>query len=73
MRRLRDVGEFGFIEMISGWIGAGEDPRVILGPGDDGAVLRPPPGRDLVVSTAIQEFQGLSVRKNPRLTSPRMV
>ncbi len=51
MRRLRDVGEFGFIEMISGWIGAGEDPRVILGPGDDGAVLRPPPGRDLVVST----------------------
>ena len=27
------------------------DPSVIVGPGDDAAVLRPPPGRDLVFTT----------------------
>jgi thiamine-monophosphate kinase len=51
MRRLRDVGEFGFIERISRWIERSPSPRVVLGPGDDAAVLRPPPGRDLVVTT----------------------
>ena len=50
MRRLRDVGEFGLIELISRWVPDG-GPRVVLGPGDDGAVLRPPKGHDLVVST----------------------
>ena len=50
MRRLRDVGEFGLIELISRWVPDG-GPRVVLGPGDDAAVLRPPDGHDLVVST----------------------
>lgn len=50
MRRLRDVGEFGLIELIYRWVPAG-GPRVVLGPGDDAAVLRPPAGHDLVVST----------------------
>jgi len=50
-RRLRDVGEFGLIDLIRGWIGEDLPRHVILGPGDDAAVLRPPAGRDLVVST----------------------
>jgi len=37
---LRDVGEFGFIERIATMVaGAGEDPRVALGIGDDAALL----------------------------------
>ena len=51
MRRIRDIGEFGLIELISGWIGEGQGPRVVLGTGDDGAVLRPAKGHDIVVST----------------------
>ena len=51
MRRLRDVGEFGLIELISGWIGDAYPRQVVLGPGDDAAVLRPPAGQDLVIST----------------------
>ncbi len=51
VRTLSDVGEFGFIELIRGWLGTASSSRVILGPGDDAAVLRPPDGCDLVVST----------------------
>jgi thiamine-monophosphate kinase len=51
VRRLRDVGEFGLIGLIQGWIGADPSRRVVLGPGDDAAVLRMPAGRELVVST----------------------
>ena len=51
MKRLKDVGEFGLIELISGWIGDVQPRQVVLGPGDDAAVLRPPAGQDLVVST----------------------
>ncbi len=37
---LRDVGEFGFIERIARMVaGAGEDPRVTVGIGDDAALL----------------------------------
>lgn len=51
MRTIGDVGEFGLIERISRWIGAERPAGVVLGPGDDAAVLRPHRGRDLVVST----------------------
>jgi thiamine-monophosphate kinase len=51
MRRLSDVGEFGLIERIARKIANLPGPRVVLGPGDDAALLRPPAGRDLVVST----------------------
>jgi thiamine-monophosphate kinase len=51
MRQLSDVGEFGLIERIIRRIGDPRSSRVLLGPGDDAAVLRPPAGRDLVVST----------------------
>lgn len=51
MQRISDVGEFGLIERIARRVAREPAPRVIIGPGDDGAVVRPPAGHDLVVST----------------------
>ncbi len=52
MKTLSDVGEFGFIELITRRVAAaGSTSSVVLGPGDDAALLRLPPGRELVVST----------------------
>jgi len=54
--QLRDVGEFGLIERIARAVArSGGSPRagrsVVLGSGDDAAVLRPPPGHEVLVST----------------------
>jgi thiamine-monophosphate kinase len=54
--RLRDVGEFGLIERIADTVaraaGAGRVRRsVVLGIGDDAAVLRPRRGHQVLVST----------------------
>jgi thiamine-monophosphate kinase len=56
--KLRDLGEFGLIERIeraasrSRAAGRARPPRgIIVGIGDDGAVLRPPAGEDSVVTT----------------------
>jgi thiamine-monophosphate kinase len=50
--RLRDVGEFGLIERIARAAARRGKPRgVVLGIGDDAAVLRPRPGEDVVVTT----------------------
>lgn len=51
-RRLRDLGEFGLIDRIARMAG-GSAPRagVVVGIGDDAAVLRPPAGEDWVVTT----------------------
>jgi thiamine-monophosphate kinase len=49
-----DVGEFGLIERIeriAARAGALRGRAVVLGPGDDAALVRPPSGQDLVVST----------------------
>ncbi len=51
MKRLCDVGEFGLIGRIERLIEASGQPRVVLGPGDDAALVRPLPGHDLVVTT----------------------
>jgi thiamine-monophosphate kinase len=55
VRTLADIGERGLIERIARAIerarAAGPRSAVPLGPGDDAALLRPPAGRDLVVST----------------------
>ena len=51
MRRLGDVGEFGLIARIERLIEASGQPRVVLGPGDDAALVQPLPGHDLVVTT----------------------
>ncbi|HYB12550.1 MAG TPA: thiamine-phosphate kinase [Myxococcota bacterium] len=54
--QLREVGEFGLIDRIArAYARSGESRRarrrVVLGSGDDAAVLRPPPGHDVLIST----------------------
>ena len=50
--RLRDVGEFGLIDRIDRAASRLPTGRgVVLGIGDDAAVLRPRPGEDVVVTT----------------------
>lgn len=52
--RLSDVGEFGLIariERLASAAGAIRGPAVVLGPGDDAAVLRTRPGEDVVLTT----------------------
>ena len=51
MRSLSDVGEFGLIARIQRLARQQRAPQLVLGIGDDAAVLRPRPGEDLVVST----------------------
>jgi thiamine-monophosphate kinase len=47
--RLRDVGEFEALRRLTA--GLAGHATVIVGPGDDAAVLRPAPGMDLVATT----------------------
>ena len=51
MRTLADVGEFGLIERIERLARSGSRAQVVLGIGDDAALLRPRRGEDLVVSS----------------------
>jgi thiamine-monophosphate kinase len=51
MRTLSDVGEFGLIARIQRLARQQRAPQLVLGIGDDAAVLRPRSGEDLVVST----------------------
>ena len=51
MRTLSDVGEFGLIARIERLARSQHAPQLVLGIGDDAAVLRPRAGEDLVVST----------------------
>jgi thiamine-monophosphate kinase len=50
MRRLMDVGEFGLIDRVERLARGLRAPQVVVGIGDDAAVLRPRAGEDLVVS-----------------------
>jgi thiamine-monophosphate kinase len=47
--RLREVGEFEALRRLTA--GRAGHPAVVVGPGDDAAVLRPAPGMDLVATT----------------------
>jgi thiamine-monophosphate kinase len=49
-KTLGSVGEFGFIRDLKHRLGS-RDPYVILGAGDDAAILRPTPGRETVFTT----------------------
>ncbi len=49
--RLRDVGEFGLIDRIARLARGAPGRDVVLGIGDDAAIVRPRPGEDLVVTT----------------------
>ena len=55
---LADVGEFGLISALAGWLPASE--AVLLGIGDDAAVLSAPDGR--VVATTDMLLQGRHFR-----------
>ncbi len=49
--RLRDIGELGLIDRIQRAAAGVARPGVVIGIGDDAAVLRARPGEDLVVTT----------------------
>jgi thiamine-monophosphate kinase len=51
MRRVRDLGEFGLIDRIARLAGRASGPGVVLGIGDDAAVLRVRRGEEIVVTT----------------------
>jgi thiamine-monophosphate kinase len=50
-RELRGIGEFGLIARLTGGLELG--PGVVVGVGDDAAVLSPTPGHRLVVTTDV--------------------
>jgi len=52
-RRLRDVGEHGWIARLLGTVPRG--PRVVVGPGDDAAAIRPPRGALLLTTDTLVE------------------
>jgi thiamine-monophosphate kinase len=49
--RVRDVGEFGLIDRIARIAGRGARRGIVVGIGDDAAVVRVSPGEDLVATT----------------------
>ncbi|HVM32679.1 MAG TPA: thiamine-phosphate kinase [bacterium] len=49
-KTMESVGEFGFIEKIRAALKA-PNPSVVLGIGDDAAILKPTPGHELVFTT----------------------
>ena len=49
--RLQDLGEFGLIDRIAALAGRRRAPGVVLGMGDDAAILRLRPHEDVVVTT----------------------
>ncbi len=51
MRRLEDIGEFGLIARIERLARGRDNAQVVLGMGDDAALLRPRSGEDLVATT----------------------
>ncbi|MCI0343174.1 MAG: thiamine-phosphate kinase [Planctomycetales bacterium] len=48
--RVSDIGEFSLIARIREWLGTA-GPPVVLGPGDDCAILAPTPGAELLLTT----------------------
>ncbi|MBW2229294.1 MAG: thiamine-phosphate kinase [Deltaproteobacteria bacterium] len=68
MRTLADLGEFGLIERIVSRAGPGRAPQIVLGIGDDAAVIRPRAGEDMVVSTdaAVEGVHFQLSRQTPR-------
>jgi thiamine-monophosphate kinase len=72
--RLRDLGEFGLIDRIERKARrAGSGRFVVLGIGDDAAVLRPPRGEDVVVTTdaLVEDVHFRWKTQSPRLVGRR--
>lgn len=60
VRRLRDVGEHGWIAGLARRLAAAPSSRVVLGPGDDAAVVRP--GRRPLLLTTDTLVEGVHFR-----------
>jgi thiamine-monophosphate kinase len=60
VRRLRDVGEHGWIARLARRVRAGRSPGVLVGVGDDAAVLRP--GRRPLLLTTDTLLEGVHFR-----------
>ena len=73
MQRVRDLGEFGLIERIRRLTGRAPSPDVVLGIGDDAAILRVRPGEELVVTTdaAVARVHFLLDHETPRTAGRR--
>ena len=73
MRTLSELGEFGLIERIARLARRQVGSRVVIGIGDDGAVLRPPAGEDLVVSSdaLVEEVHFRWSTQSPRTVGRR--
>ncbi|TVR68670.1 MAG: thiamine-phosphate kinase [Sphaerobacteraceae bacterium] len=50
-KRIRDIGEFKLIDVLTAVVAGSQPGRLSLGIGDDAAVWRPSPGRHIVMST----------------------
>jgi thiamine-monophosphate kinase len=50
-KRVRDIGEFKLIDIVTAVVAGTQPGRLSLGIGDDAAVWRPSPGRHIVMST----------------------
>jgi thiamine-monophosphate kinase len=50
-KRIRDIGEFKLIDIVTAVVAGSQPGRLSLGIGDDAAVWRPSPGRHIVMST----------------------
>jgi thiamine-monophosphate kinase len=50
-KRIRDIGEFKLIDIVTAVVAGTQPGRLSLGIGDDAAVWRPSPGRHIVMST----------------------
>lgn len=71
--RLGDLGEFGLIERIA-WLARGVQGRdVVLGIGDDAAIVRPRRGEDLVATTdaLVEDVHFRFATQSPRTVGAR--
>jgi thiamine-monophosphate kinase len=73
MQTLSELGEFGLIERITRLAGRRSWPQVVIGIGDDAAVLRLRAGEDLVVSTdaAVEDVHFRWSTASPRVIGRR--
>jgi len=71
--RVRELGEFGLIQRIERLAGGTRGAGVVLGIGDDAALLRLRPGEDLVVSTdaAVEGVHFRLDQESPRTAGRR--
>ena len=72
MQRVRDLGEFGLIERIARLAGRATGADVVLGIGDDAAILRLRAGEELVVTTdaAVAGVHFRFDQETPRIGRP---